>query len=70
MAQRSKLFTSKTGGLFTTLAASLMMQSARSCVQVDLESISNTNGVITDSQTQEDELFVWFGINADVMITW
>ena len=59
--QRSSIF---------TLASSLFAQSVRSCVQVDLESIANTNGVITDNQTSEDELFVWLGVSADVMITW
>ena len=56
--------------LLTTFASSLLAYSVKSCVQVDLESISNTNGVITDSETIHDELQVWFGISADVLITW
>ena len=51
-------------------ASSVLMQTANACVQADIISISNTNGVITDYESNEDELAVWMGVNDDIMITW
>jgi len=39
-------------------------------VQADIIAISNTNGVITDFESNEDELAVWMGVNDDILITW
>ena len=43
---------------------------ATACVQVDLVSIANTNGQITDYQSAEDELSVWMGVGEDILFTW
>ena len=48
----------------------ILMQAAKACVQVELLSIKNTNGVITDYESPEDELAVFFGVSSDVMIVW
>jgi len=52
------------------LAASLMAGFSEACVQVDLVSIANTNGQITDYQTPQDELSVWMGVDEDILYTW
>lgn len=40
------------------------------CVQVSLTSIKNTNGVITDYQTPEDEIYIWFGVSEYMIFTY
>lgn len=49
--------------------ASFMLSVAEACVQVTLNSIRNT-GVITDYETNEDELSVWMGVGSDILYTW
>ena len=50
--------------------ASLMAGLTDACVQVDLVSIANTNGQITDYQSKQDELSVWIGVDEDILFTW
>ena len=54
------------------LAASTMilMPGAEACVQAELLSVKNSNGVITDYESPEDELAVYLGVSNDVMIVW
>ncbi len=40
------------------------------CVQMHLRKIANTNGKITDYQSNADELDVWFNIGRVVRYTW
>ena len=47
-----------------------MIGLTEACVQVDLRSIHNSNGLITDYETPEDELSVWFGVGQSVLFTW
>ena len=52
------------------LAGSIGPQLADACVQLDLIKIENSNGVITDYLSQEDELKVWLGVGDDILISW
>lgn len=52
------------------MACTGLLEVAQACVQVDLRSIKNTNGVITDYESPEDELIVWFGVGEGVLYTW
>ena len=53
---------------FTALA--LGVATAQACMQVDLLSIKNANGMLTDNDDGFDSLAVWMGVNRDIMITW
>ena len=51
-------------------AGSALLQIAEACVQIDLVSVKNSNGVITDFMSQEDELSAWFGVGEQILFTW
>ena len=63
---------SKRNWAVSLLAASapLLMREAGACVQVSLTSVENTNGVITDYQTNEDEIYTWFGVGEYFLFTY
>ena len=44
------------------LAGTSLVQLADACVQVTLKSVKNHNGVITDFQSPEDEIYFWMGV--------
>lgn len=58
----SSVLTFATGWLLAGLS--------EACVQVDLVSIANTNGKVTDYQSTQDELSVWIGVDEDILFTW
>ena len=44
-------------------ASALMAGLSNACVQVTLTSVENSNGVITDYQSIEDEILAWIGVD-------
>ena len=57
----------------SVLASALLLFAPKevdACKQMDLRKIANTNGEITDYQTNSDELEVWFNIGKVVRYTW
>ena len=74
MKERSDNMNSKRGGLRSLASTVAIFGSflgyAQACVQVELQSIHNSNGQITDYETPEDELSVWFGVGDSVLFTW
>ena len=71
-SKRTSKFGSKLSWATSLLAAStsLLMQEASACVQVTLTSIENSNGAITDYQTNEDEIYTWFGVGEYFIFTY
>ena len=47
-----------------------LLETAQGCVQLDLIKVENTNGVITDYKTPEDEIKAMMGVGREVMLTW
>ena len=52
------------------LTSALFAAITQACVQVELESIANTNGKITDYLSDEDEIIARMGVDEYVYILW
>ena len=66
----NKISSSGTQLSHLSTALALGITAVKACKQVDLFSIENANGVLTDYDDGYDTLSVWMGVSRDIMITW
>ena len=51
-------------------AGALLASESQACMQLTLWTVTNSNGIITDFQSPEDELYGLFGIGEDFLVSW